>query len=682
MNILVAEPGFKSPERFAWLGILGPGMLTGVFRLFPPLSPLRHSSSVRTAEPGGRSPEPTARVQACAEGHSGLSLGAANAVPKRQVHAPRQCGSSRSFQGKLTDRFLVGMLVGMRLRLAARRHDAHFLRTISPDAADPDLITGDVAEKLPPRSALKRPGRTVRAGLTPDQANRRAYLNAALNGIRAGAPPTPWAGKLRELLDDVRQRAECPDGFRLKPPEIRAIAKETGRRKALDGASYRVVTTYGDLADRLLIGAAARYLSEAFEPIFGPHSCAFRVSPSYSRSTAVKRLLDYVAESRGRPVFVAECDIRNFFDTVDHGVARTAYHTAVQRVEAMGGWVDPAATRVLEIYLDSYDYLTVGRPQAEAELRRRAPNGVLPGVTEDELRMLRPDGVMGRVGIPQGGALSPLLANLILDAADRAVVGSGEDPDLLYVRYCDDMIIMHRDKARCQAALSRYMAKLRELMFLAHPPVGIETYDKRFFGYKSKAPYRLADPAGQAGASAWLSFLGYQIRHDGAIRVRPDSVRKHRDKQAETVMRVMRLVRSKGVRLREDNGGILNRLAFRLVAAAVGRKEGCLAKGEVRCWTDAFPLLSPNRYSEWQMRRLDRSRDRMLAGMASVLRWLHPGNAGKKAAGEKQQARKRGKGRCSRPFLGKGLSYYGKLIGERMRSGRRVLWNDSGYGHY
>ncbi|MBK8362805.1 MAG: hypothetical protein IPL24_03750 [Bacteroidetes bacterium] len=51
------------------------------------------------------------------------------------------------------------------------------------------------------------------------------------------------------------------------------------------------------------------------------------------------------------------------------------------------------------------------------------------------------------MGIPQGGALSGLIANLVLDFADRKMQ-SLNDSKLLYVRFCDDMIIIHPSKKK------------------------------------------------------------------------------------------------------------------------------------------------------------------------------------------------------------------------------------------
>ncbi len=576
----------------------------------------------------------------------------------------------------MTDRTLVGMLAGARLKLASRRHNAHFFRVFSANAGDPDRIVSLVDQVLPPRRKWARPGRKVRASLQADQLDRRALMNAALNGIKAGAADSPWAEGLQQLLGEVRRRVACPGGMPLQVPEIRAISKGKGRKRGPGAGEYRAVAAFTNLSDRLLIGAVSRYLSRALDSLFTGSSHAFRISSAFSRSAAVKQVHDYVVAGQGGPIYVAECDIRHFFDSVDHGVARMAFRRAVRLRESQGEQVDPRTVDIMEMYLDCYDYFTIGKPAAENDLRKHAPTGVLSGLSVEELRALRPDGVMGKVGIPQGGALSPLLTNLILDAADRVVLGDGSDPDLLYVRYCDDMIILHKDRARCAEALQRYIDKVRELLFLVHPPVTIGLYDKTFFDQKSKHPYQLATPAGREGVAPWTSFLGYQIRHDGQIRVKRESLDKHKDRQKAVVVKAMNLARKPAAALRRTNEDILHRVAFRLVAAAVGRRPGIPVRGSGRSWMDAFHLLSRNRYSEWQMRRLDQFRDGLLIKLGFVLNTVHPGN--------QEEGVDKGKGSnklyWKRPVLGRGLSYCGKLIGDSHNAPPRRHASDSGYG--
>jgi len=60
-----------------------------------------------------------------------------------------------------------------------------------------------------------------------------------------------------------------------------------------------------------------------------------------------------------------------------------------------------------------------------------------------------------------------------------------------------------------------------------------------FYAIKSKLPYRWGDPAQHEGADHWVSFLGYQIRHDGRIRVRGSSLRKQIETQHQASLEIL-----------------------------------------------------------------------------------------------------------------------------------------------
>ena len=70
-----------------------------------------------------------------------------------------------------------------------------------------------------------------------------------------------------------------------------------------------------------------------------------------------------------------------------------------------------------------------------------------------------------RIGVPQGGALSGLIANIMLDYADKQLK---EIPNLFYVRYCDDMILMHEDEETCKNAIVIYKDAIEKLHLFSH----------------------------------------------------------------------------------------------------------------------------------------------------------------------------------------------------------------------
>src|SRR5262249_9390215 len=113
--------------------------------------------------------------------------------------------------------------------------------------------------------------------------------------------------------------------------------------------------------------------------------------------------------------------------------------------------------------------------------------------------------------------------NAVLHRADKAIaqIKRQHRTPMLYQRYCDDMILIAVTPAACAAAFTAYQRTIRDLLLPAHPPHAVLTYNKQFWEEKSKRPYEWS-----ATGVPWIQFVGYQIRHDGLLRIRPSSLKK------------------------------------------------------------------------------------------------------------------------------------------------------------
>jgi RNA-directed DNA polymerase len=192
---------------------------------------------------------------------------------------------------------------------------------------------------------------------------------------------------LREHWPDIRSQL-LSGTYRPQPVRRVEIPKPDGGVRKL--GVPRVV-------DRLIQQALLQVLQKRWDPTFSEHSYGFR--PKRSAHQAVAQAQAYVAEGYS---VVVDLDLEKFFDLVNHDIlmARVAARVADKRV-----------LKLVRAFLTA-------------------------GVLEDGL--VRPVDE----GTPQGGPLSPLLSNLLLDDLDKELERRG----LRFCRYADDCNIYVRSR--------------------------------------------------------------------------------------------------------------------------------------------------------------------------------------------------------------------------------------------
>ena len=241
-----------------------------------------------------------------------------------------------------------------------------------------------------------------------EQACERQNLRAALKRVRqnAGSPGIDGmtVGELPGYLRVhwPRLREELLAG-RYQPQPVRrlAIPKPGGGERELG------IPT---VLDRFIQQALLQVLQPLFDPTFSDASYGFR--PGRSAHEAVRRAQAYVQEGRS---IVVDIDLEKFFDRVNHDIlmGRLAKRIADRRI-----------LRLIRRYLNA----------------GVLANGVV--IERDE-------------GTPQGGPLSPLLANVLLDEVDKELERRGH----AFVRYADDLNVY----VRTQRSGERVMTSLRKL---------------------------------------------------------------------------------------------------------------------------------------------------------------------------------------------------------------------------
>jgi len=202
------------------------------------------------------------------------------------------------------------------------------------------------------------------------------------------------------------------------------------------------------VVDRLIQQAVAQILSPVFEGGFSAHSYGFR--PGRSAHDAVRAARENVQAGHS---WVVDIDLEKFFDRVNHDklMARVARKIADRRVLSL--------------------------------VRRYLESGVLVNgmkVASDE-------------GTPQGGPLSPLLANIMLDDLDRELGKRGHR----FCRYADDCNIYVKSKRageRVMRSIGRYIGERLSLKVNERKSAVDRPWNRRFLGfsfYRRKGEIRI-----------------------------------------------------------------------------------------------------------------------------------------------------------------------------------------------
>lgn len=213
--------------------------------------------------------------------------------------------------------------------------------------------------------------------------------------------------------------------------------------------------------DRWIQQMLLQVLQDIFDPLFHANSYGFR--PGRSAHDAVRAAQTYVQAGK---VWVIDMDVTKFFDRVNHDILMASIAKTIR---------DKRVLRLIGRYLRA-GVMREGVVQASEE------------------------------GTPQGGPLSPLLANIYLDALDQELERRG----LAFSRYADDCNIY----VSSQRAAERVLSSITEWM---------------------AKHLRLEVNATKSGRGRpWeRKFLGFRINPQGEIEIAPTSVERFKTKVRE-----------------------------------------------------------------------------------------------------------------------------------------------------
>lgn len=203
--------------------------------------------------------------------------------------------------------------------------------------------------------------------------------------------------------------------------------------------------------DRFIQQAVLQVLQTRWDPTFSPHSYGFR--PNRSAHQAVAAAQGYIAAGFR---WVVDLDLEKFFDRVNHDILMGRI---AKRVD------DPRLLRLIRAFLNA-------------------------GVMEDGLVSPTDEGT------PQGGPLSPLLSNIVLDDLDQELKRRG----LRFARYADDCNIYvgsRRAGERVMASVTCFLTTRLKLKVNEAKSAVARPWERKFLGFSftsGKAPKRRIAP--------------------------------------------------------------------------------------------------------------------------------------------------------------------------------------------
>lgn len=285
--------------------------------------------------------------------------------------------------------------------------------------------------------------------LNLDQAYNRVRSNKGSSGIdkmEVESLKDHLVENKEALIQSIRSGKYRPN------PVLRVlIPKENGKQRQLG------IPT---VVDRVIQQAISQKLTHLYEVQFSKSSYGFR--PKRNAHGALQQCQKYISEGYTHAVKI---DFEKFFDTVCHS----------KLIEVLSRTIKDG--RVVSLI---HKYLNAG-VMVDSQIQE------------------------SKSGVPQGGPLSPLLSNIMLNELDKELESRGHR----FVRYTDDLLILCKSKRSAERTLTRIVPYITEKLFLK---VNMEkTRVSHVFRVK------------------FLGYSFYKKKGKGRLRAHPDSITKLRE---------------------------------------------------------------------------------------------------------------------------------------------------------
>jgi len=426
-----------------------------------------------------------------------------------------------------------------------------------------------------------------------------------------------WFLNLQKFIPEIKELA-LSESYEIQPPII--FPKLKDEIKKVGKNECRPICIF-NLRDRIILSITNKFLTQLFDKYFQESAYAFRAKKNsenqiLSHHDCIRDILKFRKENEGTELFVVECDMKKFYDTVNQKIAKELFQELILKAKSeQPELMLDFPIRIFESYLNCFAFnANIPKPSDFNYWESyKIRNGEFSWIDDAEISSKYSDISEERIGVPQGGALSGLIANIYLNQADVELKGL----PILYQRFCDDMIIVSSNLDVCYIAKELYENSLHSLKLFPHKfkseaeliSIGGDKLNyKKFWDGKSKGPYRWGKTEDQC--FPWIGFVGYEINYLGEIRVRKKSLDKELKKQKKIIKEIKNAI-IEG--MRKPKGTATESAINRLIGMSVGR-IGIDNFDEVStdlCWKNGFKELTLNQHSVRQIKQLDRNRNKL-----------------------------------------------------------------------
>lgn len=452
-----------------------------------------------------------------------------------------------------TQKMLTSLVVKERAKCRRRnRNDKkkHYDRT--------ELSTRKMLSRMmPPRRTWIRPAKRVKlsngAEDTSKNAEKALLLTIDRDRKKRKDNPRIYLDELDAFIDRIRARLK--DGnLELGSPQLLPILKS---QRALPDKTLEVtcrpLSVYNRLEDKIILSLTSRYLSRVLDKHLHENILSYRPARNFlgkghhvtDFNDGIVLIQDYLKKHESDNIYVADCDIKKFYDTIPHATVIECFNRILDRTRLNVEGKAQVMT-VIRAYLNSYNFYTNAmtvansEPQVFHKVRKKLQDHNNKHTYRigwvDRIMMEHDEQEWCKRGVPQGGSLSLIVANVVLNDVDQVIV-SQQDENCLFVRYCDDMILMHTDRERCSKLMAAYTESLSkhglyyhdfERVSDAKSPKNPNATTDHFWKIKSHHTFLWGD--GEGDSNRYIGFLGYEMRRTGHMRLRRSNILRFKEK--------------------------------------------------------------------------------------------------------------------------------------------------------